>query len=48
MALSLKEPFPRDEIVVMVFIVMAFSIIVQGLTVGKMAQRLFGNTTLKK
>jgi len=41
MALSLKEPLPRNEFVVMVFVVMAFSIIVQGLTVGPMAKRLF-------
>jgi CPA1 family monovalent cation:H+ antiporter len=48
MALSLKEPLPREGFVVMVFIVMAFSIIVQGLTVGKMARRLFGSQPGKK
>jgi CPA1 family monovalent cation:H+ antiporter len=47
MALSLKDPLPRDAFVVMVFIVMAFSIIVQGLTVGSMAKRLFGSTEAK-
>jgi CPA1 family monovalent cation:H+ antiporter len=47
MALSLKDPLPRDAFVVMVFIVMAFSIIVQGLTVGSMAKRLFGEPVAK-
>jgi CPA1 family monovalent cation:H+ antiporter len=47
MALSLKDPLPRDAFVVMVFIVMAFSIIVQGLTVGPMAKRLFGDRVVR-
>jgi monovalent cation:H+ antiporter, CPA1 family len=41
MALSLDDPLPRNQFVVMVFIVMAFSIIIQGLTIGRYGKRLY-------
>ena len=47
MALSLKAPVPRDVFVVMVFLVMAFSIIAQGLTVGRLAGKLYALDSAK-
>lgn len=41
MALSLTEPLPKTQFVFMIYVVVLFSIIVQGLTVGKMVKKLF-------
>lgn len=40
MALSLPEIMHRDELVLITYIIVIFSIIVQGLTIGKVAQKL--------
>ncbi|OJJ13885.1 sodium:proton antiporter [marine bacterium AO1-C] len=40
LALSLKDAMSKDLIVTMTYIVVVFSIIVQGLTIGKLVQRL--------
>lgn len=42
MALSLPESMHRDELVLITYIIVVFSIIVQGLTIGKLARRLTG------
>jgi len=41
MALSLTEPLPKDQFVFMIYVIVLFSIIVQGLTVGRLVKRLF-------
>jgi len=41
MALSLTDPLPKDQFVFMIYIIVMFSIIVQGLTVGKLVKKLF-------
>ena len=41
MALSLTAPLPKTQFVFMIYVVVLFSIIVQGLTVGKMVKKLF-------
>lgn len=41
MALSLTEPLPKDQFVFMIYVIVLFSIIVQGLTVSKLVKRLF-------
>ena len=41
MALSLTDPLPKNQFVFMIYIIVLFSIIVQGLTVGKLVKRLF-------
>lgn len=43
MALSLTEPLPRTQFVFMIYVVVLFSIIVQGLTVGKVVKNIFGD-----
>jgi CPA1 family monovalent cation:H+ antiporter len=40
MALSLPESMHRDELVLITYIIVIFSIIVQGLTIGKVAAKL--------
>ena len=40
MALSLPQTMHRDEMVLITYIIVIFSIIVQGLTIGKVAERL--------
>ncbi|MGB4773401.1 MAG: sodium:proton antiporter [Chitinophagaceae bacterium] len=42
MALSLQDPLPRNLFVAMTYIIVLFSIIVQGLTLGKLVKKLFG------
>jgi CPA1 family monovalent cation:H+ antiporter len=44
MALSLQEPLPRSQFVAMTYIIVLFSIIVQGMTLGKLVKRLFPET----
>jgi CPA1 family monovalent cation:H+ antiporter len=39
MALSIPEAMHRDEFVLITYIIVVFSIIVQGLTIGKLAQK---------
>jgi len=41
MALSLTDPLPKNQFVFMIYIIVLFSIIVQGLTVGKLVKKLF-------
>lgn len=41
MALSLTKPLPKDQFVFMIYVIVLFSIIVQGLTVGKLVKKLF-------
>jgi CPA1 family monovalent cation:H+ antiporter len=41
MALSLTTPLPKTQFVFMIYVVVLFSIIVQGLTVGKLINRYF-------
>jgi len=41
MALSLTKPLPKDQFVFMIYVIVLFSIIVQGLTVGKLVKRFF-------
>ena len=41
MALSLTAPLPKTQFVFMIYVVVIFSIIVQGLTVGKMVRKVF-------
>jgi CPA1 family monovalent cation:H+ antiporter len=40
MALSLTAPLPKNQFVFMIYVVVLFSIIVQGLTVGKVIKKL--------
>jgi CPA1 family monovalent cation:H+ antiporter len=40
MALSLGTNMHRDEFVLITYIIVVFSILVQGLTIGKLAKRL--------
>jgi CPA1 family monovalent cation:H+ antiporter len=40
MALSLPQNMHRDELVLITYIIVIFSIIVQGLTIGKVAEKL--------
>ena len=40
MALSLTDPLPKNQFVFMIYVVVLFSIIVQGLTVGKVIKKL--------
>lgn len=44
MALSLTNPLPRNQFVCMVYVVVVFSIIVQGLTVSKVVGKLLGRS----
>lgn len=44
MALSLQDPLPRNLFVAMTYIIVLFSIIVQGMTLGNLVKRLFGST----
>jgi Na+:H+ antiporter len=41
MALSLTAPLPKDQFVFMIYVIVMFSIIVQGLTVGRLVKKLF-------
>ncbi|MGB5005844.1 MAG: sodium:proton antiporter [Ferruginibacter sp.] len=41
MALSLTAPLPKNQFVFMIYVIVLFSIIVQGLTVGNMIKRFF-------
>jgi CPA1 family monovalent cation:H+ antiporter len=41
MALSLSAPLPKNQFVFMIYVVVLFSIIVQGLTIGKLVRRLY-------
>ncbi len=41
MALSLTAPLPKQQFVFMIYVVVLFSIIVQGLTLGKLIKRMF-------
>ena len=41
MALSLTDPLPKEQFVFMIYVIVLFSIIVQGLTVGKLVKKLF-------
>lgn len=41
MALSLKDPLPQTQFVFMIHMVVLFSIIIQGLTLGKLVKKLF-------
>lgn len=41
MALSLKAPLPKDQFVFMIYVVVLFSIIVQGLTIDKLIKKMF-------
>lgn len=41
MALSLTAPLPKTQFVFMIYVVVIFSIIVQGLTVGKLIKKLY-------
>jgi CPA1 family monovalent cation:H+ antiporter len=41
MALSLTHPLPKNQFVFIIYIVVLFSIIVQGLTVGRFVKKLF-------
>lgn len=41
MALSLTAPLPKNQFVFMIYVIVLFSIIVQGLTVGKVVRKLF-------
>jgi CPA1 family monovalent cation:H+ antiporter len=40
LALSLPQSFERDLLVAVTYVVVTFSIVVQGLTVGRVARRL--------
>ena len=48
LALSLPEEMHRNEIVTITYFVVLFSIIVQGLTVGKLAQKLSENSEIEQ
>ncbi len=41
MALSLSAPLPKTQFVFMIYVIVIFSIIIQGLTVGKLIKRIF-------
>ncbi len=41
MALSLSAPLPKTQFVFMIYVIVIFSIIVQGLTVGKLIKKVF-------
>ncbi|MBL7726523.1 MAG: sodium:proton antiporter [Dinghuibacter sp.] len=41
MALSLNAPLPKNQFVFMIYVIVLFSIIVQGLTVGKLVRKVF-------
>lgn len=41
MALSLSAPLPKTQFVFMIYVIVIFSIIVQGLTVGKLIKKIF-------
>lgn len=41
MALSLTDPFPKNQFVFMVYVLVLFSIIVQGLSMGRLVKKLF-------
>lgn len=41
MALSLTNPLPKDQFVFMIYVIVIFSIIVQGLTVGKLIKKIY-------
>lgn len=41
MALSLTAPLPKTQFVFMIYVIVIFSIIVQGLTVGKLVKKIF-------
>ncbi len=41
MALSLKAPLPKTQFVFMIYVVVLFSIIVQGLTIDKLIKKMF-------
>ncbi|HWJ90205.1 MAG TPA: cation:proton antiporter, partial [Flavisolibacter sp.] len=47
LALSLPTDFYRSEFVTVTYIVVVFSIIVQGLTIGKLARKLAGKSSPK-
>jgi CPA1 family monovalent cation:H+ antiporter len=42
LALSLPSAFHRDEFVSVTYIIVLFSILVQGLTIGKLAKKIYG------
>jgi len=44
LALSLSNDMFRDEFVLITYVIVVFSILVQGMTIGKLAGRLQGNT----
>lgn len=41
MALSLSSPLPKNQFVIMIYVIVLFSIVVQGLTIGKLVKKLF-------
>ncbi len=41
MALSLSAPLPKTQFVFMIYVIVVFSIIIQGLSVGKLVKKLF-------
>lgn len=43
MALSLQDPLPRSQFVTMTYMIVLFSIIVQGMTLGGLVRKLFGS-----
>lgn len=47
LALSLPSMPERDEIIAITYIIVAFSIIVQGLTLGKLADRIYPEITIR-
>lgn len=47
LALSLSSNMHRDEFVLITYIIVVFSILVQGLTIGKLAKRLQSGKTVK-
>ena len=48
LALTLTETMERDPFLIMTYLVVIFSIIVQGLSIGKVANRLVGEKHRKK
>ncbi len=43
MALGLSDEMPRDLLVFVTYVIVVFSILVQGLTVGKLVGRLYAS-----
>lgn len=47
MALSLTQPLPKTQFVFMIYVIVLFSIIIQGLTVGKVIKKLVQKSVAK-